>query len=272
LSIRERFGSDLIAAVYVEEPELFSVEKLGRLRQLHEALTALPFNERTDSLFTIPDLRRERGALSFGPVVGEIPIEPVALQELRERCLTHPMIKGDLLSTNGQSTLLILHLAPDRVDHAVPGSIAAEIEAVVESYRASFATIYQVGTPALQSYLVQTMRSDQQFMLPVCTLVVLALLVLLPARRLQLAGIRSRVVGSYAIGLWIFAMAVAIRPVAARFVIPILILAYLAPFVAAPDAVGRFLTRGRGGRGPDGPGADGRPVKDVTPPDQRDAS
>jgi hypothetical protein len=103
---------------------------------------------------------------------------------------------------------------------------------------------------------------------------VLALLVLLPARRLQLAGLSSRVIGAYAVGLWLFAMVVAIRPVAARFVVPILILAYIAPFVAAPERVGRILTRGRGGRGPgnDRPGADGRPVKDVTPPDQRDPS
>ena len=102
---------------------------------------------------------------------------------------------------------------------------------------------------------------------------VLALLVLLPARRLQHAGLSSRVIGAYAVGLWLFAMVVAIRPIAARFVIPILILAYLAPFVAAPERIGRALTRGRGGRGgprADGPGADGRPVKDVTPPDQRD--
>ena len=84
-------------------------------------------------------------------------------------------------------------------------------------------------------------------------------------------------IGAYAVGLWLFAMVVAIRPVAARFVIPILILAYLAPFVAAPERVRRMLDRGRGGRGPngpgaDGPGADGRPVKDVTPPDQHDPS
>jgi hypothetical protein len=102
---------------------------------------------------------------------------------------------------------------------------------------------------------------------------VVALLVLLPARRLQLAGLTSVAVGTYAVILWLFAMFVAIRPIGARFVVPILILAYLAPFVAAPDRVGRFLTRGRGGSGGrrgrrDGPGADGRPVKDVTPPDQ----
>ena len=46
-------------------------------------------------------------------------------------------------------------------------------------------------------------------------------------------------------------------------------LAYLAPFVATPDTVGRFLRRGgdAGGKRGDGPGADGREVKDVTPHD-----
>jgi len=101
----------------------------------------------------------------------------------------------------------------------------------------------------------------------------LALLVLLPSRRLQLAGLSSRVVGAYALALWGLAMVIAIRPVGARFLVPILLAAYLAPFVAAPERVGRFLTRGRGrGRGPGvdrGPGADGREVKDVTPPEER---
>jgi hypothetical protein len=91
---------------------------------------------------------------------------------------------------------------------------------------------------------------------------VLALLILIPARRLQLAGLSSRIVGTYGLVLWLLAMVVAIRPIATRFLVPILIAAYLAPFVIAPDRFGRLVTRGRGG-----PGSDGRPVKDVTPPD-----
>ena len=102
---------------------------------------------------------------------------------------------------------------------------------------------------------------------------VVALLVLLPARRLQLGGFSSRVIGAYVVGLWVVAMIVVIRPIAGRFVIPILLTAYLAPFVASPERVERLLTRGHHGRGGrdrhDGPGSDGRPVKDVTPPDER---
>ncbi len=100
---------------------------------------------------------------------------------------------------------------------------------------------------------------------------VLALIVLIPARRLQLAGVTSRTIGLYAICLWALATLVAIRPGATRVLIPILLVAYLAPFVAAPDAVARFLRRGRGGgTGPGGHlGPDRPPMKDVTPPDDR---
>jgi len=92
---------------------------------------------------------------------------------------------------------------------------------------------------------------------------VLALLVLIPARRLQLAGLAPRTIGLYALTLWLLAMLVAIEPAASRIVVPILLAAYLAPFVAAPDRVRGIL--GRGGRRPGGSAR--RPMKNVTPPD-----
>lgn len=90
---------------------------------------------------------------------------------------------------------------------------------------------------------------------------VLGLLVLLPARRLQLAGLAPRTIGLFALTLWALAMLVALSPGGARVLIPILLVAYLAPFVAAPDRVGRVLRRG-GGSGGARP-----PIKNVTPPE-----
>lgn len=94
---------------------------------------------------------------------------------------------------------------------------------------------------------------------------VLGLIILIPARRLQLAGVSRRAASIYATLLWLGAMLLAIRPVGTRFLIPILLIAYLAPFVAAPDTVRRVLARGR-----DGMQAGLRPMKDVTPPDAND--
>ena len=90
----------------------------------------------------------------------------------------------------------------------------------------------------------------------------LGLLVLIPARRLQAADFTSRTIGLYAIALWAMGMLLAIRPLGARFLVPILLIAYLAPFIGAPEQVRRVLARGRG-RMPGTPGAP--PMKDVTP-------
>ena len=88
----------------------------------------------------------------------------------------------------------------------------------------------------------------------------LALLVLLPARRLEAAALSARSIGTYALAVWSLAFLVAIRPGATRFLLPILLIAYLAPFVASPDRIARVVRRG--GRLPPKP-----PLKNVTPPE-----
>ena len=91
--------------------------------------------------------------------------------------------------------------------------------------------------------------------------IVIALLVLLPARRLHLAGIRARWITAYAVAVWLLAFALAVRPLLTRFLIPILVVAYIAPFIVAPERLSGIVRR-RGGGDPPRP-----PMKDVTPPD-----
>jgi hypothetical protein len=95
---------------------------------------------------------------------------------------------------------------------------------------------------------------------------VIGLIVLVPARRLQLAGFSSRAIGGYALLLWLFAMTIAIRPGATRLLIPFLLVAYIAPFVAAPDTVKRVFRR-RPGSPAGVAGTERPPMKNVTPPD-----
>ncbi len=99
---------------------------------------------------------------------------------------------------------------------------------------------------------------------------VLVLLVLVPARRLQLAGFGARTIGAYATSLWLLALVVAIRPGLLRILIPILLVAYLAPFVASPDGARPDRASRRSRRGaPKPPPPGGRPpIKNVTPPDE----
>ncbi|MEO5965766.1 MAG: hypothetical protein ABIR11_09900 [Candidatus Limnocylindrales bacterium] len=85
---------------------------------------------------------------------------------------------------------------------------------------------------------------------------VASLLALLPVWRLRVAGWPS----SWLLTAWVvyaIGIVVAVRfPVASRFLVPILVLAYVAPFVVGPERLTRVL-RGRP--------APPRPVIDVTP-------
>ena len=92
----------------------------------------------------------------------------------------------------------------------------------------------------------------------------LGLVVTLPARRLYLAGLSGRSIGLYALALWGLGFLLIVRPGFARLLLPILLIAYLAPFVAGPDRIARLSRIGRRG-GPGDPPAP--PMKNVTPPD-----
>jgi hypothetical protein len=100
---------------------------------------------------------------------------------------------------------------------------------------------------------------------------IVALLVLIPTRRLMVAGWKRESLTAYFVAVWVLGAAVAVMRAPATFLVPILIVAYLAPFVTLRDGIDRLLGRPRR---PDGDPVDApappRPMKDVTPPDQRD--
>ena len=92
----------------------------------------------------------------------------------------------------------------------------------------------------------------------------LALLVLLPTRRLHLARWPSSWLALYYVGVLLLALLVAELRGPARFLVPILVVAYLAPFVTVRDGLARLL----GGPSRRPPATPRRPPpKNVTPPD-----
>ena len=95
--------------------------------------------------------------------------------------------------------------------------------------------------------------------MPLLLVIVLvaALVGLIPVWRLRIAGWPPR----WLVLAWLLYAAsifLAVRaPLATRFLLPILVLAYVAPFIAGPERLTRVMR---------GPGEPPRPVIDVTPP------
>jgi len=95
-----------------------------------------------------------------------------------------------------------------------------------------------------------------------------ALLVLFPTRRLQLAGWRRDALTTYFISVWLLGVVVAALPAPARLLVPVLLVAYVAPFVTVRAGLDRLFGRPGPLRPPVEP-APPPPMKDVTPPDEQ---
>jgi hypothetical protein len=95
--------------------------------------------------------------------------------------------------------------------------------------------------------------------------IVLAALVLIPTRRLYLAGWRGPALWAYFVIVVGLGLLIAELRAPARFLVPILVVAYLAPFVTARAGIDRLL--GRGGPGGSVGGGRGDEPRNVTPPD-----
>ena len=99
--------------------------------------------------------------------------------------------------------------------------------------------------------------------------VVVALVVLIPTRRLQLAGWSRDAMWTYFAFVWILGVVVSILPAPARFLVPILLVAYLAPFVSVRAGIDYLF----GSRRQDPPvEPEQPPIKNVTPPDSPEPS
>lgn len=184
--VRTQFGSDRVVAIYVRDAALFQADRLARLRELNDALTDLPFVERVDSLYTLPDIRRNaQGFLATAPLLARVPEAAAELANRQQEALANPLLKGQVIAGDGAAMLLSAYLAP--ADETPPaGDLHAALKALVEPLEDEFAEVFMIGGVPLQVGMVDYIAADSRIIFPLTILVIgLALSLLL---RSVLAG------------------------------------------------------------------------------------
>jgi len=200
--VRLTFGTDEVAAIYAEDAQLFTPERLRVLDAIHSQLAKLPFVEKIESLFTLPDLRDEGGMISTSPVLAKTPETPALAEQARQRAIANPLLRGQLVSEDGTALMLILRLSPK-----YRGMDAAEavkrIESILAPHQGAFARLFQLGDPFTQSWMRSQLAADQRLILPLALVLVLVLLT--ATQRSFWAGIMPIVNAGIAI-IWTLAL------------------------------------------------------------------
>jgi len=150
---------DCIVRVEARDGDIFARGTLEATHALRDRLAAVPGVEGVRSIF---DVRRQGVAGVVLPVIPrtEGPLDPERRAEARGRALDHPLVAGQLLSPDGDASLMLVRLDVDHDQPPALGRAVAEIEAILAAADGGPLTIELTGIPALREQATRALRRD----------------------------------------------------------------------------------------------------------------
>lgn len=165
LRVTREFGSDNRTFVYVRDAALWTPEKLAVLERLHRTLTALPFVERIDDLYTQRSLRSVDGSMAAGPLLTDVPADAEAVASARRDALNDPLALRNLISADGNAVALTVSLR-ERADAEADHAAYDAIEQALVPARGALGEVFQVGPPRISVELERSLMHDLKVLLP----------------------------------------------------------------------------------------------------------
>jgi len=173
----EKFGSDMMMVIYVEDDDLFTVEKLRTLDSLVSDLGIVPGVRRSESLFSVGNLKNEEGLLDNTPLMEEVPASQAEANAVRDDAIKNPLILNSLISPDGKKTAINLYLEPaGSEDQDLKRATAVGVAKYIEQYREDFDEIFEIGAPYTEKALTDMIMGDMRILLPIAFLTLLLML------------------------------------------------------------------------------------------------
>lgn len=175
--VRDEFGSDRLALVYVEDPDLFTPEKLALLKQLSLRLKRLPQVQREENLFTASNIHGSGGWVDTSPLLQRLPVTDKGAQEKKKLAQKNPLLLRSIVSADAEATVLTLYLKPpDKSESKYDREVYDGIQAILSEYTGEFRRLFQVGAPAVHVWMADYILDDQKILLPLSAIILVGLI------------------------------------------------------------------------------------------------
>lgn len=174
---RDLFGSEGIAVIYIQDPNLFSPARLKALQELVYDLETIDGIESSQSLFSATDIETIDGQLDVHPLIGWAPETQRTATHLKERALAHPLARRQLISDSADATAIHLRINIQNGHSAEMITMSSAIEEIISKYSHNFERLEQMGRP----YIIERQKAyilhDQRIILPLAIIVLISMLV-----------------------------------------------------------------------------------------------
>jgi predicted RND superfamily exporter protein len=166
-----------IAIALSHEGGLYTTEMIAQVGRISDWLEASGFVEEVKSLTTVESITSSGGEILVGPLVKAIPETADELESLREAVVHNPMIHANLVSPDGNATLILARPNFDPWE-------TFECVAIYDSLKKMLAEdpgpgkAYVAGYPIITGLADKYMDRDNRVMMPLVSVVVILLLFL----------------------------------------------------------------------------------------------
>ncbi len=206
---REQFGRDELVLLTIQGKDVFDLQFLKKLQQLHRELKDnTPYLDDITSLINARNTRGAKGELLVEDLLEKWPQNEKELAAIKQRAMANPTYRNMLLSEDGTITTVVLKtdafVAEQGLDDALAGfdteaapaaerkplsdaqnsEVVAKVSEIAKKYQADDFKLYVAGTPVVTDYLKKSMQQNiRKFM--GMALLAIALILFLLFRRLS---------------------------------------------------------------------------------------
>jgi len=180
----EQFGSDSMMMIYIEEEELFTVDKLAILEKLvielgdQQRFSAIA---RIESLYSVGNIKGYPDYLDNSPLMDQPPKSDEEALAIKRRALENPILVDSLISRNGLATVVNLYLLPNTGKSEVSETVR-EIKQLLHNketgYDRYYRSLFEIGGPYLSEEITNLIMKDMASLLPIAMIVLLIMLVI----------------------------------------------------------------------------------------------
>jgi len=167
--VRKAFGNDETMLVAVRTDDLFTAESLSTVERLTTRLGLVDGVHHVTSIVNAIDIRGSEFGIDVEPFVREVPDDPEALEELRQRVLDNPVFAGNLVSNDARTAAIIIQFLDFSDREFINRGTDAEIQAIVDAERGG-AEVFITGGPHIKVAQVQYQLADWKRAMPLILL------------------------------------------------------------------------------------------------------
>ncbi len=174
-NIGNKFGGNTMGMVILKTTNIFKTSVLEDVKQVTDSLSVMPGISTVTSLTNVIDIKGGNMGIDIGHLIDEynLPKTQAQLDSLKHRVMSKEMYKGNIVSADGTSTIVMFTL----LDHVNKQAVAQRIKAKVKAMHLP-ETIYFGGMPMMMDDVGHLMKSDMGHLLPLTFLIIMLILFL----------------------------------------------------------------------------------------------